>query len=37
VHAPQSEKESFLRTVRGLDLVRLVLEPEHIRSYAEVG
>lgn len=37
VHAPQSEKESYLRTVRRLDLVRLVLEPERIRSYAEVG
>jgi PPOX class probable F420-dependent enzyme len=37
VYAPQSEKESYLRELRGLDLVRVVLEPEQIRSYAELG
>lgn len=37
VHAPESEKVQELALFRRLDLVQLVLEPERIRSYAEVA
>jgi nitroimidazol reductase NimA-like FMN-containing flavoprotein (pyridoxamine 5'-phosphate oxidase superfamily) len=37
VHATELEKGATLRSLQRLDLVRLTLEPEHIRSYAQVG